>query len=109
MAGHADFCLISSEISWPCFMIRHIALEYDRLTQQVPHRQPSACSCEHTRSCSLNRSCHGVQRRMISVDFFFCILEIIIFCFYVAICDLVHDVETSIHLSYVLTASENLF
>ena len=27
----------------------------------------------------------------------------------VAICDLVHDVETLFHLSYVLTASGNLF
>ena len=31
------------------------------------------------------------------------------FCFVVAICDLVHDVETIIHLSYVLTASGKLF
>ena len=52
---------------------------------------------------------HGVQRRMISVDFFFCIFEIIIFCFVVAICDLVHDVETIFHLSYVLTTSGNFF
>ena len=37
---------------------------------------------------------HGVQRRMISVDNFFRIFEIIIFCFVVAICNLVHDVET---------------
>ena len=36
---------------------------------------------------------HGVQHRMISVDNFFCIFEIIIFCFVVAICDLVHAVE----------------
>ena len=52
---------------------------------------------------------HGVQHRMISVVNFFCIFEIIIFCFVVAICDLVHDVETIFHLSYVLTASGNLF
>ena len=38
-----------------------------------------------------------------------CIFEIIIFCFVVAICDLVHDVETVFHRSYVLTASGNLF
>ena len=44
---------------------------------------------------------HGVQ--------FFLIFEIIIFCCVVAICDLVHDVETIFHLSYVLTASGNLF
>ena len=31
------------------------------------------------------------------------------FCFVVAICDLVHDVETIFHLSYVLAVSENLF
>ena len=35
--------------------------------------------------------------------------EIIIFCFVFAICDLVHDVETIFHLSYLLTASGNLF
>ena len=46
---------------------------------------------------------HGVQRRMISVDIFFRIFEIIIFCFVVAICDLVHGVETIFHLSYLLT------
>ena len=40
---------------------------------------------------------------------FFLIFEIIIFCFAVAICDLVHDVETIFHLSYLLTASGNLF
>ena len=52
--------------------------------------------------------CHGVQRRMISVDNFFSyfrIFEIIMFCFVVATFDLVHDVETIFHLSYVLTAS----
>ena len=31
---------------------------------------------------------HGVQRRS-----FFCIFEIIVFCFVVAICDLVHALE----------------
>ena len=51
---------------------------------------------------------HGVQRRMISVDNFFLIFEIIIFCFVVAICDLVHDVVTIFHLSYVLTAFGNI-
>ena len=40
---------------------------------------------------------------------FFCIFEILIFCFVVAICDLVCDVETMFHLSYVLTASGNLY
>ena len=32
----------------------------------------------------------------------------IIFCFDVAICDLLHDVETIFLLSYVVTASGNL-
>ena len=52
---------------------------------------------------------HGVQHMMISVVIFFRIFEIFIFCFVVAIglCDLVHDVETIFHLSYVLTASGN--
>ena len=52
---------------------------------------------------------HGVQRRIISVVIFFRIFEIIILWFVVAIFDLVHDVETIFHLSYVLTASGNLF
>ena len=37
------------------------------------------------------------------------IFEIIIFCFVVAICDLVHDVEAMHGHSDVLTASVNLF
>ena len=36
----------------------------------------------------------GVQRKMI-LGHFFCIFEIIIFCFVVAICDLVHAVEAT--------------
>ena len=40
---------------------------------------------------------------------FFRIFEIIIVCFVVAICKLVHDVEAIFHLSNVLTASGNLF
>ena len=48
---------------------------------------------------------HGVQRRMISVDNFFVFLRLSFFYFVVAICDLVHDVETVFHLPYVLTAS----
>ena len=40
---------------------------------------------------------------------FFHIFEIISFCFVVAKCDQVHDVETIFHLSYVLTASGILF
>ena len=52
---------------------------------------------------------HGSQRRMISVANFFRIFEIIIFCLVVAICYLVHDVETMFHFSYVLTSSGNLF
>ena len=49
-----------------------------------------------------------MQRRMISVVnvLFF---EIIIFCFVVAVCDILHDVETIFHLSHVLTTSGNLF
>ena len=39
---------------------------------------------------------------------FFRIFEIIIFCFVVSICDLMHDVETMFHISYVLTAFGNL-
>ena len=36
-----------------------------------------------------------MQRRMISVVIFFRIFEIYIFCFVVAICDLVHAVEAT--------------
>ena len=50
-----------------------------------------------------------MQRRMISVVNFLRIFEIIIFCFVVAICDLVHAVEAMYGLPYVLTASGNLF
>ena len=60
--------------------------------------------CMHT-TVTISRS----AKVMISVDNFFRIFEIIIFCCVVAICDLVHDVETIFHLSYVLTASGNLF
>ena len=60
-------------------------------------------------SCCTLAHAHGVQRRMISVDNTFIIFEIIILCCVVAICDLVHNVETIFHLSYVLTASGNLF
>ena len=52
---------------------------------------------------------HVVQRRMISVYNFFVFLRLLFFCFVVAICDIVHDVETIFHLSYVPTASGNLF
>ena len=41
--------------------------------------------------------------------FFFRIFEIIIFCFVVAICDLVHAVEAMYGIPKVLTASVNLF
>ena len=43
-----------------------------------------------------------------SFFFDFCRL-FILFCFVVAICDILHDVETIFHLSYVLTASGNIF
>ena len=36
---------------------------------------------------------HGVQHRMISVDNFFCIFEIFIFCFVVAILNRMQAVE----------------
>ena len=45
------------------------------------------------KSIKITKPMHRVQRRMISVDNFFRIFEIIIFCFVVAICDLVHAVE----------------
>ena len=46
---------------------------------------------------------------MISVDNFFVFLRLLFYCFVVAIYDLVHDVKTIFHLSYLLTASGNLF
>ena len=51
---------------------------------------------------------HGVQRRMISVDNFFVFLKLLFFAL-LLLYDIVHDVETIFHLSYVLTASGNLF
>ena len=56
-----------------------------------------------------SKQCHGMQHSMISVVNFFVFLRLLLFCFVVAIYDLVHDVETIFHLSYVLTASGNLF
>ena len=50
----------------------------------------------------------GVQHRMVLVVIFFRIFKII-FCFYVAILDLVHSVEAKFHLPQLLTASGNLF
>ena len=47
-------------------------------------------SCSHLRE---HLRTHGVQRRMISVDNFFVFFRFIIFCFVVAICDLVHAVK----------------
>ena len=40
---------------------------------------------------------------------FFVFLRLFFFCFVVTLYDLVHDVEPIFHLSYVLTASGNLF
>ena len=51
---------------------------------------------------------HGVQSRMISVNNFFVFLRLFFFFCVDAICDLVHNMETIFHLSYVLTASGNL-
>ena len=52
---------------------------------------------------------HGAQLRMITVNNFFRIFDIIIFCFLHAICDLVHAVEAIYGLPLVLTAYGNLF
>ena len=62
--------------------------------------------------CHTEISLHSCSRGATYDDFsgqFFRIFEIIIFCCVVAICDLVHDVETIFHLFYLLTASGNLF
>ena len=53
-----------------------------------------------------------MKRRMISVVNLFVFLDYYFFFFFafvVAICDQVHDVGTIFHLSYVLTASVNIF
>ena len=52
---------------------------------------------------------HGVQHRMVLVDNFFRIFQIIIFCFVADMCDLVHDVEAIHWLCYLLPASGNVF
>ena len=41
----------------------------------------------------MDRQTHRVQRRLISVDNFFVFSLLLLFCFVVAICDLVHTVE----------------
>ena len=51
---------------------------------------------------------HEVQGMMISVVNFFLFLRLLFFAL-LFLCDLVHVVETIFHLSYVLTASGNLF
>ena len=52
----------------------------------------------------------GVQSRMVLVvNVFFGIFKIIFFYFFVAICDLVHDVEALFHLPLPLTSCGNLF
>ena len=43
-------------------------------------------------------SLQGVQRRTVSVVFFFVLLKLILGGFVVAICDLVHDVEAFFYL-----------
>ena len=43
------------------------------------------------------------------MDNVFVFLRLLFFCFVVAICELVHDVETIFNLSFVLTVSGNLF
>ena len=43
------------------------------------------------------------------MDNVFVFLRLLFFCCVVAIFDLVHDMETIFYLSYVLTASGNLF
>ena len=68
--------------------------EYCTATQEIPVR-PSARTngVLHFFTC-YNFSCH---------------LRLLFFCFVAAICDLMHDVETIFHISYVLTASGNIF
>ena len=46
---------------------------------------------------------------MISVVNFFIFLRLLFIALLLIICDLVLDVETIFHLSYLLTASGNLF
>ena len=56
--------------------------------------------------CLERHPIEGVQHRMVLVVHFFLFL---FFCFVVAMCDLVHDVEDIFHLSELLTASGNIF
>ena len=84
-----------------CFQNKDAKQDWDRF-------KPDIIGVEDIDAVSGNAFRHGVQRRMISVAIFR-IFEIITFCFVVAICDLVHGVETIFHLSCVLTASGNLF
>ena len=51
-------------------------------------------ACEDDSNINGNKFNHGAQQRIISVDTFFIFLRLLFFCFVVAICALVHDVET---------------
>ena len=66
----------------------------------------------HEKNNLLQRCCWLICTFVVPIGIsgqFFRILKIIMFCFVVAICDLMHNVETIFHLSYMLTASGNLF
>ena len=56
------------------------------------HRKHLPTVINTSRSGSIFHT-HGVQRRMISVVNFFRFFEIIMFCFVVAMCNLVHAVD----------------
>ena len=73
---------------------------YDKLTKSLVYQAMTRISLDV-------RPLHGVH--LISVDNFFIFFEIFIFCFVDAICDLVHAMEATCGLSYLLTASGNLF
>ena len=57
------------------------------------HRLNQLCAC--LKKVNFIGQCHGVPRRMISVDNFFIFIDYY-FCFVVATCDLVHGVDRQI-------------
>ena len=80
------------------------------IVQLLLYNQNSSLKLQ--KKCAHQYSAKTVSRDATYDDFsgqFFRIFQIIIFCFVVSICDLVHDVETIFHLSYLLPASGNLF
>ena len=92
-------------------MYYHYAFDYESVDTYNIAEQHVTTIDSHPWCCHIDSTTtetRGATWEYVSGQFFR-IFEIIIFCFVVAICDLVHDVETIFHISYVQTASGYLF